>query len=122
MCLWGGSDYEGFIFSYGGQIVPTVEAVLAKQDPRAVKCLQRDFERLIAVFSFPQELRKMLRTTNVIERCFREVRRRLKVMGYFQNSKSCDRIVYALFAYFNKKWLQSKRRLPQVKTLTTKAA
>jgi transposase-like protein len=90
--------------------------------PRAVKCLERDFERLIAVFSFPKELRKMLRTTNVIERCFREVRRRLKVMGYFQNSQSCDRIIYALFTYFNKKWKRTNQRIHNVKTLTTKAA
>ncbi|MEA2030452.1 MAG: transposase [candidate division Zixibacteria bacterium] len=77
--------------------------------PRAVNCLEKDFDkpacladRLISVFDFPEEIRKMIRTTNVIERCFREVRRRprlsggqVKVMGYFQNSKSCDRIIRA---------------------------
>lgn len=94
----------------------------ATKIPRAVNCLERDFERLIPVFSFPKELRKMLRTTNVIERCFREVRRRLKVMGYFQNTKSCDRIIYALFAYFNKKWKRANQRNLKVKALNTKAA
>jgi len=57
--------------------------------PRAVNCLEKDFDRLMPVFGFPENIRKMIRTTNVIERCFREVRRRLKVMGYFPNSKSC---------------------------------
>ncbi len=47
----------------------------------------------------------MIRTPNPPQAgCFREVRRRLKVMGYFQNSKSCDRIIYAIFNYFNTKW------------------
>jgi len=71
--------------------------------PKAVKCLEDDFDRLIPVFEFPQQIRKKIRSTNVIERCFREVRRRLKVMGYFQNYKSCNRIIYALFEYFNSK-------------------
>jgi transposase-like protein len=49
--------------------------------PKAVNCLEKDFDKLIPIFGFPQTVRKMIRTTNVIERCFREVRRRLKVMG-----------------------------------------
>jgi len=47
----------------------------------------------------------------VIERSFAEVRRRLKVMGYFQNTKSCKRIVLSLFFYFNKKWERKTERI-----------
>lgn len=82
--------------------------------PGAVACLERDFERLIPMFSFPPGLRKKVRTTNVIERCFREVRRRLKVMGYFANSRSCDRIIYAIFNYFNTKWTRRRARIKEV--------
>ncbi|MFH1374046.1 MAG: IS256 family transposase [bacterium] len=90
--------------------------------PRAVNCLEKDFDKLIPVFGFPQNMRKMIRTTNVIERCFREVRRRLKVMGYFQNSRSCDRIIYAIFNYFNSKWQRPKTKINTVKQLTRTAA
>lgn len=90
--------------------------------PRAVKCLEDDFDRLIPVFEFPEEIRKMIRTTNVIERCFREVRRRLKVMGYFQNSKSCDRIIFALFSYFNSKWKRNNQRITAIRNIYRKAA
>ena len=90
--------------------------------PRAVNCLEKDFDRLIPIFDFPRNIRKMIRTTNVIERCFREVRRRLKVMGYFQNSKSCDRIIYAIFNYFNTKWKQPKTKIKNIKQLNNKAA
>ena len=92
------------------------------QIPRAVNCLEKDFDRLIPIFEFPKNIRKMIRTTNVIERCFREVRRRLKVMGYFQNSKSCDRIIYAIFNYFNTKWQQPKAKIKTINQLTKKAA
>jgi len=93
-----------------------------KLTPKAVACLENDFDRLIPIFAFPESLRKMIRTTNVIERCFREVRRRLKVMGYFQNGQSCDRIVYALFASFNAKWKHKTKQLQVINSLTTKAA
>jgi len=90
--------------------------------PKAVKCLENDFHRLIQIFEFPEEIRKMIRTTNIIERCFREVRRRLKVMGYFQNSKSCNRIIYALFEYFNSKWNRKTENIKTINRLYRKAA
>ena len=78
---------------------------------KGVACLERDFERLIPFFEFDPSFHKAIRTTNVIERCFKEVRRRLKVMGYFQNTKSCKRIVMSLFYYFNGKWNNRKERI-----------
>ncbi|MFQ6031913.1 MAG: transposase [Candidatus Zixiibacteriota bacterium] len=62
-------------------------------------------------FEFSPKFHKVIRTTNVIERSFAEVRRRLKVMGYFQNTKSCKRIVLSLFFYFNKKWERRSERI-----------
>jgi transposase-like protein len=41
-----------------------------------VRRLERDLPELLSVFAFPPHLRQKLRTTNVIERCFVEVRRR----------------------------------------------
>ena len=79
--------------------------------PKAVKCLERDFDRLIPFFEFSSEFHRVIRTTNVIERSFEEVRRRLKVMGYFQNTKSCKRIILSLFFYFNKKWERRTERI-----------
>ena len=93
-----------------------------KKIPKAVACLERDFDKLIPIFEFPSTIRKMIRTTNVIERCFREVRRRLKVMGYFQNSRSCDRIIYALFEYFNHKWQRPTQIIKPIKNAFKKAA
>jgi len=82
--------------------------------PKAVECLRRDFDKLIPFFEFPEEFRKVIRTTNVIERCFGEIRRRLKVMGYFQNTRSCNRIIFSLFFYFNNKW---ERRTERIKPI-----
>ena len=82
--------------------------------PKAVACLEKDFDKLIPFFAFSPEFHKVIRTTNVIERSFKEVRRRLKVMGYFQNTKSCKRIVLSQFLYFNKKWERRTERIVSI--------
>ena len=71
---------------------------------RAVSCLENDLEELLSVYTFPESQRKKIRTTNIIERCFREVRRRTRVFSCFSNKESCDRIIYAIFTYLNNKW------------------
>jgi transposase-like protein len=90
--------------------------------PKAVACLERDFDNLIAVFTFPPTIRKIIRTTNVIERAFREVRRRLRPMGHFPNISSCHRIIYALFAQINTRWELRHKQLKPIKELFNKAA
>jgi len=72
--------------------------------PKAVECLERDFEDLIPFLECPKALRRKLRTTNVIEREFREVRRRTRPMSCFQNRDSVERIIFAIFYRQNQIW------------------
>ena len=45
-----------------------------------------------------------VRTTNAIERAFREVRRQTRPMTCFQNKESVDRIIYGVISHLNKAW------------------
>ena len=72
--------------------------------PALVKRLERDLPELLTFFDFPQPLWRKLRTTNAIERCFVEVRRRTRPMVLFTNVQSVERIVYAIFYRFNQQW------------------
>jgi putative transposase len=72
--------------------------------PRVVKSLQKDLPDLLNFYPFPRHLWKKLRTTNAIERCFVEVRRRTRPMVVFTNVQSVDRIIYAIFHRFNEDW------------------
>ena len=74
---------------------------------KAVACLEKDLESLVTFFSQPKAHWKKIRTTNVIERQFREVRRRTDPMTCFVNQQSADRILYAIFHYANQRWAQS---------------
>jgi putative transposase len=69
-----------------------------------VKRLGRDLPELLSFFAFPRHLWRKLRTTNVIERCFVEVRRRTRPMVCFVNVESVDRIIYSIFQRFNLEW------------------
>jgi putative transposase len=73
-------------------------------EPAAVECLERDLESMLQIFSLPVEHRKMMRTTNILERIFREVRRRTRPMSCFNDEGSVNRIIYAVFARFNRRW------------------
>lgn len=72
--------------------------------PRAIACVERDLERLLSFFAVPAAHWKKVRTTNVIERAFREVRRRTRPMSSFSNLESCDRIIYGVTAHLNSSW------------------
>jgi len=72
--------------------------------PSMVRQLERDLPDLLHFLAFPPHLWRKLRTTNVIERCFVEVRRRTRPMVVFTNVESVDRIIYAIFSRFNEDW------------------
>ena len=72
--------------------------------PKAVACLRNDLDELLTCFRYKTLAeRKQVRTTNAIERRFREVRRRTRPMGTFQDRTSMDRILFAIFTHENKR-------------------
>ena len=72
--------------------------------PRAVACVERDLEELLTFYAFPAAHWRKIRTTNIIERAFREVRRRTRPMSSFTNPASCDRIVFGVISHLNRSW------------------
>lgn len=72
--------------------------------PSAVSCLMEDLDDLLVYMELPEKHWKALRTTNVIERSFREVRRRIRPMTIFSNTRSCDRILVCVFNKVNGRW------------------
>ncbi len=78
--------------------------------PKAVQKVIRDIDALLAFFKTKNpELWVQIRTTNAIERRFREVRRRTRPMGVFADNTSIERILFAIFEYEN--WKQGTGNL-----------
>ncbi|OQW30341.1 MAG: hypothetical protein A4E19_10575 [Nitrospira sp. SG-bin1] len=78
--------------------------------PSLVTRLLEDLPELLAFFQCPRPLWRKLRTTNIIERCFVEVRRRTRPMVCFVNVQSVERIIFSIFNRFNLEWTQRTLR------------
>jgi putative transposase len=80
-----------------------------KKLPKAMNCLENGLESSITVLEFPVKYQKRLRTSNLAERVNEEIRRRQRVIRIFPNDDSAMRIIGALLADLNEKWLMDNR-------------
>ncbi len=65
--------------------------------PTAVECRKRDLDACLTFYGFPKAHWKTIRTSNVIERLFNEVKRRShKMAAAFRNENSCLLMFYAV--------------------------
>jgi len=75
------------------------------EEERTVRCLKKDLFGCLHYFDFDKELWKSIRTTNILERAFREVRRRTRPMNnFFTNKASANRIMYGISDMLNQNW------------------
>ncbi|MGD0753398.1 MAG: IS256 family transposase [Anaerolineales bacterium] len=93
----------------------TADAYLARAVQKYLKTASRLAEWMAAnipegltVFAFPAVHRRLLRTTNGVDRLHREVRRRARVVSIFPNQASCLRLVSAIHAEISEEWLTGR--------------
>ena len=77
----------------------------------ACDILENGFEdAIIQILSFPENIRRRIRTTNVLERLNEEIRRRERVIRIFPNINSITRIIGTLLMEKDTEWLASPRK------------
>ena len=91
-------------------------ATYQDKHPKAVACLARDIDSLLTFFYFLEAIRIKIRTTHIIERSFREVRRRVRPIGCFENDSSVNRIIFGVISGLNKNW--ESKPLKEITQLT----
>lgn len=67
-----------------------------KSSTRLANWAEKNLPEGFTVFSFPEELRIKLRTSNGLERINKELKRRTRVVEIFPNIESCLRLVSAV--------------------------
>jgi putative transposase len=72
--------------------------------PALLDCLEKDLDACLVYMSHPANRWKHIRTTNLIERSFKEVKRRVRVMEQFPTEESCIRILFTLLQAQNEVW------------------
>jgi len=72
------------------------------QEGAAMNSLKHNFEYCLTYFQFPKDTWKKIRSTNLLEREFREVRRRTKINDHsFNDAASARRYHEGIFQYLN---------------------
>lgn len=72
--------------------------------PSAMAVIERDLEALVAHLRWPSQHRKRIRSTNLLERSFVEVRRRTKVIGRFPGETSALSLIWAVLELSSRGW------------------
>ena len=82
-----------------------------KVEPKAVKCFEDEFYTTLNVYDFPKEIRTVISTTNHLERFFEEIRRRIKIQGYFKSERSLNLWIFGLIQQIQLKQIQQPKGL-----------
>ena len=72
--------------------------------PAVVQCFQDDFDACVAHLRFPLRHRKMIRTTNLLERLFLEERRRTKIIPHAFGERPVLKLMYAAVIRAAERW------------------
>jgi len=73
---------------------------------------QRNWSGIAPLFSFPEEIRKAIYTTNVIESVNRQIRKIIKNKGFFPNDESIKKIIFLALKNASKKWTMPIKNWP----------
>lgn len=83
----------------------------ARSAPRLATWLEENLPEGLTVFAFPAAHRRLLRTTNGLERLNLEIRRRTRVVGVFPNPAACLRLVSAVTVELSDDWYSGRAYL-----------
>ena len=79
--------------------------------PKLAAWMESNVPESLNVFAFPASHRRLLRTTNGVERVNKEIRRRTRVASLFPNAASCLRLVSAVLMEISDEWQTGKAYL-----------
>lgn len=65
---------------------------------------RRHWSEIIPFFAFPQEVRRIIYTTNAIESLNSTVRRAVKIRGHFPNDEAATKLIYLVLRKVAKDW------------------
>ena len=97
--IYSASNYDNAIIAF--------EKFALKWESRygnVVKSWRNNLPELTTFFDFPQEIRRLIYTTNVIENLNRSIRKITKNKTSLPNNKSLDKLVYLAITNAESKW------------------
>lgn len=81
-----------------------LESKWGKKYPIVIKSWRNKWEHLSVYFKYPEEIRRIIYTTNIIESVHRQFRKLTKTKGAFPNENSLLKLLYMGIQNASKKW------------------
>lgn len=86
--------FYALTYDHAKEAVELFKGKWGRKYSSAVEILTEDIELCLTYYTYPYRHWKRIRTTNVVERSFREVKRRTKGIGRFQDEQRALAMVY----------------------------
>jgi putative transposase len=75
--------------------------------PRVAKMFEDGFEDTLSVCDLPEEIRRKMMSTNMVERIMKRLKARTRVVGVFPDRNSCWRLIGAQLLELHEYWITS---------------
>ena len=95
---------EGVGRALAGVLREDFAAAYERDLPAVVQCFQDDFDARIAHLRFPLRHRRVIRTTNLLERLFLDERRRTKIIPHAFGERPVLKLMYAAVIRAADRW------------------
>jgi len=91
------------------QKLDELESSWGKKYPIVIKSWRSNWERLSQYFKYPEDIRRIIYTTNVVEGFHRQVRKITKTKGAFTSETALLKLLYLTIQNITKKWTMPAR-------------
>jgi transposase-like protein len=91
-----------------------LEQKWARKYPAVIKSWRENWHKLSTMFQFPDAIRKVMYTTNIIEGFHRQVRKVTKTKGAFASDMALLKLIYLATSRIIEKWTKPIRDWPTI--------
>jgi putative transposase len=85
--------------------------------PMIAQAWRRDWEHITPFLALPDELRRVVYTTNTIEAMHRQIRKAIKTRGHFPDEQAATKLIYLAIERAETKWRAARSWTPALTAL-----
>jgi putative transposase len=106
--------YQAGTLELAEHYLDELEQKWGKKYPVVIKSWRNNWTRLSQYFKYPEQIRRLIYTTNTVEGYHRMVRKVTKSKGAFTSDMAMLKLVYLATLNFKKRWINNLRDWPQI--------
>lgn len=93
------------------------EAVWGERYPMIGESWRRSWQHIIPFLALPEDLRRIVYTTNTIEAMHRQIRKAIKTRGHFPDEQAATKLIYLAIERAETKWRSARGWTPARRAL-----